>query len=390
MSSKGKGMVVMQIQEKLYPDTPEAVSQIILDAQAKGEGIIPCGKGHLVNQFIVPGNKPVQLVSTTNLNQIEDLDARNLSVKVQAGMTLADLDQAIKDYNLFLPVTVESHGHRTLGGLVAEDAAGYEAYTYDTIQNHILGLEFVTPYGAHVKTGGKTVKNVSGYDFTRLLARSWGTLGFITSITFKLRPRLEKRAVLVVELPSIQETYRLAIRIKEAKPCLTAIKIFRQAGPGSPWKLVLNLGGFAETVDNHLAMLQEVSSGWNYQMFADSHAYWFDYYQTIMPGDEQLMTVRCGKKAIWLLAEVADQITGLEQVSFCEIDPGIGEIKIGAPQEHHAGVQSNIISLTENFSLSYDWVKPPMDPVYQTLKTLLDPAGIMFPCHKWFGGEDLD
>lgn len=390
MSSKGKGMVVMQIQEKLYPETPEAVSQIILDAQAKGEGIIPCGKGHLVNKFVTSGSKHVKFVSTANLSKIEDLDVKNLSVKVQAGMTLAELDNAIKDYNLFLPLTVESHGQRTLGGIVSEDAAGYEAYTYDTIQNHILGLEFVTPYGAHVKTGGKTVKNVSGYDFTRLFARSWGTLGFITAITFKLRPRLENRAVLVVELPSVQAAYQLAKEIKEAKACLTSLKIYKTGEATSHWKLVINLGGFAETVKQHLARLQDVSSAWNYHVFQDSFNYWSDYYQNTVPGDEQLLTVRGGKNTIWLLADVASRLTGLGQISFCEIDLGIGEIKIGAPKKHHAKVQQSIITLTENFSLSYSWVKPPMDPVYKTLKKVLDPDGIMFPCHKWFGGEGLD
>lgn len=390
MSSKGKGMVVMQIQEKLYPDSPEAVSQIILDAQVKGEGIIPCGKGHLVNKFVASSKKPVKFVSTTNLNKIEDLDARNLSVKVQAGMTLADLDNAIKDYNLFLPITTESHGHRTLGGLVVEDAAGYESYAFDTIQNHILGLEFVTPYGAHVKTGGKTVKNVSGYDFTRLFARSWGTLGFITAITFKLRPRLEKRAVLVVELPSLHEAYQLTKTIKEAKPCLTAMKVYKEAETTSPWKLVINLGGFAETVEKHLDRLQEASSSWHHQSYPDSHGYWSDYYQKTLPGDEELMTVRGGKKTVWLLAEAVNQISSLGKVSFCEIDLGIGEIKFAAQKEHHREVQQSIINLTENFSLSYDWVKPPMDPVYRRLKQALDPEGIMFPCHKWFGGEDLD
>lgn len=380
----------MQIQEKLYPETPEAICQIILDAQAKGEGIIPCGKRHLVDKFIVSCKKPAKLVSTASMNKIEDLDVRNFTVKVQAGMTLAELDNAIKDYNLFLPITTESHGQRTFGGLVVEDAAGYEAYTYDTIQNHILGLEFVTPYGTLVKTGGKTVKNVSGYDFTRLFARSWGTLGIVTAITFKLQPRLENRAVLVFDLPNVQEAYDLAKRVKAAKACITALRIYKTGETASPWKLIVNLGGFAETVKQHLAMLEDISSAVEPQVFSDSHSFWSDYYQNTVPSDEQLLTIRSGKKTVWSLAEIINQIAGIERVSFCDIDLGIGEVRIGAPGEHHAEIQQSIVALTGNIPLSFDWVKPPKDPLYQALKKALDPEQVMFPCHKWLGGEDLD
>src|SRR5690606_13510110 len=116
----------MDTLEKLKPQTPADLCQIIREARSHHYGVIPCGRGHLVEQLMVPTSRPVKLVSSEKFTRIIDLDVKNLSVKAEAGMTLAELDEILKSYNLFLPLTVESHGHRTLGGLVAEDAAGYE------------------------------------------------------------------------------------------------------------------------------------------------------------------------------------------------------------------------------------------------------------------------
>lgn len=384
-------MITMQPLEKLYPETPEAICQIVRDARSKNFGIIPCGRGQVVEQFIAPTGRLMKFVSTQKLNDIEDLDAKNLSVKVQAGLTLAELDEAVKTYNLFLPITVESHGHRTLGGLVAEDAAGYESYAYDTIQNHILGLEFITPYGTLVRTGGKTVKNVSGYDFTRLFARSWGTLGIITSITFKLRPRLEKRIAFLVDgLPTVRDAYQLAKEIKASKSSITALRIHK-AGDGTvSWQLIVNLGGFEETVTGHLATLQNLCASYRQEVFDDCHAFWQRYYGQEMPTPSELLTVRCCKRQVWELAGLLSQVIKPEPGYFCDIDLGLGEVRIGAPAGHRQQVQQQLVTLGGELALSYSWVKPPTDPLYQKLKAALDPDRIMFPCHIWLGGEGLD
>lgn len=381
----------MDTYEKLYPESPEAICQIIRDARSVKFGVIPCGKGHLVEQLIAPTGQPVKLVSTLKLNAIEDLDVNNLSVKVQAGMTLAELDRAVREHNLFLPITVESHGHRTLGGLVAEDAAGYESYAYDTIQNHILGLEFITPYGTRVMTGGKTVKNVSGYDFTRLFARSWGTLGIITSITFKLRPQLEKRSALLVHgLPGVEEAYRLAREIRGARSSITALRIFKAAAPGGAWQLVINLGGFQETVTGHLAALQKLCAPYEQQVFDDCRDFWRQYYEQTVPDRQKLLTIRCGKKQIWNLAGMLSQVVKPDQNYFCDIDLGLGEVIISPPAEERQQLRQQLVTLGGDYAFSYSWVKPPVDPLYQKLKAALDPDRIMFPCHPWLGGEDLD
>jgi len=381
----------MDTLEKLKPQTPADLCQIIREARSHHYGVIPCGRGHLVEQLMVPTSRPVKLVSSEKFTRIIDLDVKNLSVKAEAGMTLAELDEILKSYNLFLPLTVESHGHRTLGGLVAEDAAGYESHLYDTVQNHILGLDFVTPYGTLVKTGGKTVKNVSGYDFTRLFARSFGTLGFITAITFKLRPQLEKRTVLLIDgLSTVQDAYRLAKEIKAGKYSLTALRIFRPGEAGAPWKLVVNLGGFAETVTRHLSTLQNLCASYQQHVWEDSQGFWRRYYQEIMPNQPDRITIRAGKGQVWKLADLLSQVVRLEQNYFCDIDLGMGDVHFGAPAKFRLELQQQLVTLGRELALSYSWETPPLDPLYRKLKAALDPDRIMFPCHAWLGGGELD
>jgi glycolate dehydrogenase FAD-binding subunit len=122
------------------------------------------------------------------LNQVVDYPARDMTITVQAGVTVATLRQILTAESQQLPIDV-SNQDTPIGRLVAEDIRGPRQYGYGTLRDYVIGLEAVDGTGRVFHAGGRVVKNVAGYDLCRLLIGSRGCYGIITQITFKLKPR---------------------------------------------------------------------------------------------------------------------------------------------------------------------------------------------------------
>ncbi len=136
------------------------------------------------------------------LDRMEDLDADNLTVVAGAGMTHETLQRALAAHRLFWPSETAWPQRSTLGGEVATDASGPRRYGWGSVRSHLLGCRVVFPDGSGGLFGGKQVKNVSGYDVSRFLCGSWGSLGVITQVILKVRPRPERSLVRVYEGPA--------------------------------------------------------------------------------------------------------------------------------------------------------------------------------------------
>ncbi len=144
------------------------------------------------------------VVSMERLNRILDIDQTNLLAVVEPNVITADLQRAVEEVGLFYPPDPASSETSSIGGNVAECAGGPRAFKYGTTKQYVLALEAVLPTGEIVKTGSKAVKNVVGYDLTRLLVGSEGTLAIITQITLRLIPRPPARATLLALFADIQ------------------------------------------------------------------------------------------------------------------------------------------------------------------------------------------
>src|SRR5207253_9213768 len=128
------------------------------------------------------------------LAEVIDYPARDMTITVQAGITLARLQALLATEKQRLPVDVPHPDRATLGGALATNASGPRRLGFGTLRDYVIGMTVVNDEGQEVKAGGRVVKNVAGYDLCKLHVGALGTLGVISQATLKLRPRPEEHA----------------------------------------------------------------------------------------------------------------------------------------------------------------------------------------------------
>lgn len=166
------------------------------------------------------GSVPVKggvVLSLERLNRILEIDEGNLLAIVEPNVITGDLQDAVERVGLFYPPDPSSLRQSAIGGNVAECAGGPRAFKYGVTRQYVLGLEAVLPTGEIIHTGGKTVKNVVGYDLTQLLVGSEGTLAIITRIILRLIPKPPAAATLRARFPSIAHAVDAVSRLIRAR-----------------------------------------------------------------------------------------------------------------------------------------------------------------------------
>jgi glycolate oxidase FAD binding subunit len=175
------------------PATIDEVSRVVAYASQEHRAIVPRGNGSKMKMGGIPRKIDIVL-STRRLNRITDRDCENLTLAAESGLTLGEVQQGLakvgKGY--FLPLDPPFTDQATLGGIVATNSSGPKRLLYGSARDMMIGAKAVFPNGDIVVSGGKTVKNVSGYDMCKLLIGSYGTLGILCEMTFKILPLPEK------------------------------------------------------------------------------------------------------------------------------------------------------------------------------------------------------
>jgi glycolate oxidase len=186
----------------VFPANADEVSLILKRANEEDLPVFPRGAGSGCSGGSLPKGGGIVLV-TTRMNRILSIDTDNLIAVVEPGVITGDLQDAVEKEGLFYPPDPASLRFSTLGGNVAECAGGPRAVKYGVTKDFVLGLEVVLPTGDIITTGGQTVKGVVGYDLTKLLCGSEGTLGIITRIILRLLPLPETRKTMLAVFDSI-------------------------------------------------------------------------------------------------------------------------------------------------------------------------------------------
>ena len=184
----------------VFPLSTEHVAATLEVAKAHRVPVFPRGAGTGLSGGSVPDGG-IALVMT-RMNRIVEVDPRNLQMVVEAGVVTGDVQRAARAHGLFYPPDPGSARVCTIGGNIAEDAAGPHSFQYGPTGHYVLGLEVVLAGGEVVHLGGKTSKDVCGYDLVRLMVGSEGTLGVITQARLRLLPLPPARASLVVAAES--------------------------------------------------------------------------------------------------------------------------------------------------------------------------------------------
>ncbi|WP_110112099.1 FAD-linked oxidase C-terminal domain-containing protein [Bacillus sp. CGMCC 1.16541] len=172
----------------VQPTSTSEVAQLMKLANEYHIPIYPRGRGTSLSGGPLPVEGGIVL-DLSRWDQVLRIDEEDLVAIVSPGVITARINQKANQYGLMYPPDPSSAHVSTIGGNLAENAGGPRGLKYGVTKDYVLGLEVVTPEGDVIRTGGKTVKNVTGYDLTKLIVGSEGTLGIITEATLRLIPK---------------------------------------------------------------------------------------------------------------------------------------------------------------------------------------------------------
>jgi glycolate oxidase FAD binding subunit len=197
------------------PASSAEVVEIVRFAKSEKLALIPCGNCTKLGIGMPPTHYDIA-IDLTGLNQIAYYDPADLTLSVDAGMNLAQLAVALAQQKQFLPLAVPFFDECTVGGTIASSIGSSLRSGYGLARDFLLGAEFVNGAGTFTKSGGRVVKNVTGYDLHKLLIGSLGTLGAITRLNFRTFPLPEGYGHLVSTFSSVDSTVRFQAMVAES------------------------------------------------------------------------------------------------------------------------------------------------------------------------------
>ncbi len=210
------------------PGSAEEISKILALANRELFPVVPRGAGTGMSGGSVPVQGGVVL-SLERMNRILEIDDEDLVAVVEPGVVTGDLQREVESRGLFYPPDPASHQFCTMGGNVAECAGGLRAVKYGVTKDYVLGLEVVLPTGGIIRTGARTAKSVAGYDLTKLIIGSEGTLGVVTRIIVKLLPLPESVQTLSAFFSTVEQAATAASNITAGRILPRALELVDQA-----------------------------------------------------------------------------------------------------------------------------------------------------------------
>ena len=206
------------------PGSVEEASEVMRLASSEGLAVAPRGSGTKMHL----GDPPRELdliVSSARLNEIIEYVPGDQVVRVQAGIKLADLQETLGESNQMLALDPPEQA-ATIGGIIAANSSGPRRYSYGTVRDLIIGIRIVLADGTIAKAGSKVVKNVAGYDLSKLFTGSLGTLGLIAEANFRLHPIRDVSRTVVAEIDGgPQEVYAATSAVVRTQAEPTAIEL---------------------------------------------------------------------------------------------------------------------------------------------------------------------
>ncbi|WP_022668317.1 FAD-binding oxidoreductase [Desulfospira joergensenii] len=260
-------------QAVVFPSTEAQAADILKLAFANSIPVVPRGSGSGMTGGAVPVQGGIVLV-TSQMNRILEIDRENFIARVQPGVIVGDLHRAVEEKGLFYPPDPASSSVCTIGGNVGECAGGPRAVKYGVTRDYILGLRAVLPSGEIIRTGVATAKGVAGYDLTRLIVGSEGTLALVTEITLRLLAKPEQVKTMAAFFDSVDQAARTVSGIMKQAIVPRCVEYLDEASirlvrdslsfemPDSVKALlILELDGDSDTIEREAVQVRDFCEG---------------------------------------------------------------------------------------------------------------------------------
>jgi glycolate oxidase subunit GlcD len=255
---------------EVAPATMDEASAVLRLISDNGWKAVPSGAA----TWLSVGNRfrrPAVIISTRRMQRIVEHEPADLIATAEAGVTLSVLNAELGRQGQWLPLDPPDDGRATIGGVVATGMSGAQCYGYGWTRGSVIGMKMLLADGSLVKAGGRVVKNVAGYDLCKLFTGSYGTLGLILELTFKLRPRPSHTATVAASGP-LDSLWRGAKSVLDARLLPVAVEMLSHGAARSIGvsdadtvpSLLIRYAGTRETVafqtDATIKLLREVDA----------------------------------------------------------------------------------------------------------------------------------
>lgn len=228
---------ILTITETISPVDQPAAQEALAAALASGTVVYPLGAGTMLGRGAncdrQGGPLPSGLgLSTAKLNRVIDHADRDLTITVEAGVTVAKLAKLLASKKQRLPVDIRNPDQTTIGGAVAVGGGGPRRFRCGTMRDYVIGFSAVDGAGQAFAGGGRVVKNAAGYDMCRLMTGSLGTLALITQVTLMVKPLPAESAFLACDLPDFDTAERMLADLVRSETLPAAVELLA----GSAWR----------------------------------------------------------------------------------------------------------------------------------------------------------
>ncbi|GFO57123.1 FAD-binding protein [Geomonas sp. Red276] len=289
----------------VLPATTEEISRVLALCHGAGTRVTPRGSGTNLSGGSISFDGGVVL-QTSRMNRILEIDEENLTATVEPGVVTSTLHREVESRGLFYPPDPGSMNISTMGGNVAENSGGLRGLKYGVTDDYVMGLKTVLSDGDILRTGGKVVKDVAGYNLNHLLVSSEGTLGIFSEITVKLIPRPRTKKTMLVHFPQLEQaaltvSHIIAARIIPAtlefldRVTIKCVEDYAHVGLPLDVDAVLLI-----EVDGHPAQVEEDAAG--IREICERHR--CSFFQTAADADEALKLATARRVALSALARL--------------------------------------------------------------------------------------
>jgi glycolate oxidase FAD binding subunit len=324
-SLKGKNPACL-----VYPSDSAALSSLVRFANQNRLSLLAYGQGSKLDWGGLV-KSPDILVSTKNLNRIIDHAVGDLTVTVESGLKLADLQNYIAPSSQFLPLDPSYADQATIGGIMATADAGAWRQRYGGVRDMILGFSFIRHDGGIAKAGGRVVKNVAGYDMMKLFTGSYGTLGIIDQITLRLYPKTTNSETLIVR-GNNENISKLSQFIRQSALTPTVAEflnpqMLQELGLGKTFALLLRFESIPASISEQSQQVsylgQQLDCQTNYYRDNEEVSLWQRYRKTMdNSGQEAHFFCKIGLLPS-AIGTVVAKINGLTSIN---ISSGVGKL----------------------------------------------------------------